>query len=68
MQELVAASGLIEARGFTTCDDLLHGFGGGYFQPILGSRSRPAGKLPDMVLEENMTVVRHMARGLCRCS
>ena len=57
MQEIVDAAGLIEARGFTVCDDLLHGFGGGYFQPILGSRSRPAGKLPDMVLEENMTVV-----------
>jgi Xaa-Pro dipeptidase len=57
MQAIVDASGVIEARGFTVCDDLLHGFGGGYFQPILGSRSRPAGKLPDMVLEENMTVV-----------
>ena len=42
---------------FLRADDLLHGFGGGYFQPILGSRSRPAGKLPDMVLEENMTIV-----------
>lgn len=57
MQEILAASGLIEERGFTVCDDLLHGFGGGYFQPILGSRSRPAGKIPDMMLEENMTVV-----------
>lgn len=57
MQEIVEAAGVIEQRGFTVCDDLLHGFGGGYFQPILGSRSRPAGKLPDMVLEENMTVV-----------
>ncbi len=57
MQEIIDASGLVEARGFTICDDLLHGFGGGYFQPIIGSRSRPAGKLPDMVLEENMTVV-----------
>jgi Xaa-Pro aminopeptidase len=36
----------------------MHGFGGGYFNPILGSKSRPAGpKLPDMTLEENMTVV-----------
>ena len=34
-----------------------HGFGGGYFQPIVGSKSRPAGPLPDMTLEENMTVV-----------
>jgi Xaa-Pro aminopeptidase len=35
----------------------MHGFGGGYFQPIVGPRSRPAGPLPDMTLEENMTVV-----------
>jgi Xaa-Pro aminopeptidase len=35
----------------------MHGFGGGYFQPIIGSKSRPAGPLPDMTLEENMTVV-----------
>jgi Xaa-Pro aminopeptidase len=57
MQEILDASGLVEERGFTICDDLVHGFGGGYFPPIIGSRSRPAGKLPDMTLEENMTVV-----------
>lgn len=57
MEEILDASGVVEERGFTICDDLLHGFGGGYFPPIIGSRSRPAGKLPDMVLEENMTVV-----------
>jgi Xaa-Pro dipeptidase len=57
MQAIVDAAGVIEDAGFTVFDDLLHGFGGGYFPPILGSRSRPAGPLPDMVLEENMTVV-----------
>jgi Xaa-Pro aminopeptidase len=57
MQEVVDASGVIEERGFTVCDDLMHGFGGGYFPPIVGTRSRPAGRLPDMTLEENMTVV-----------
>jgi len=57
MQQIVDASGVIEDRGFTVYDDLLHGFGGGYFPPILGSRSRPAGPLPQMTLEENMTVV-----------
>jgi hypothetical protein len=41
MDEIVDAAGIVEQRGFTTCDDLMHGFGGGYFQPILGSRSRP---------------------------
>ena len=58
MQEIVDATGIIEKNGFTICDDLMHGFGGGYFQPIIGTKSRPAGpKLPDMTLEENMTVV-----------
>ena len=57
MQEIIDASGVIEERGFTVYDDLVHGFGGGYFPPILGSRSRPAGPLPKMTLEENMTLV-----------
>ncbi len=57
MQAIIDAAGVIEAAGFTIFDDLLHGFGGGYFPPILGCKSRPAGPLPDLVLEENMTVV-----------
>src|SRR5438874_5316879 len=57
MQEIVDAAGVIEERGFTVCDDLMHGFGGGYFQPIVGPVGRPEGPLPDMTLEENMTVV-----------
>ena len=57
MQEIIDASGVIEERGFTIYDDLVHGFGGGYFPPVLGSRSRPAGPLPQMTLQENMTLV-----------
>jgi Xaa-Pro dipeptidase len=57
MQEVVDAASVIENSGFTVCDDLMHGFGGGYFPPILGAKSRPAGELPKMTLEENMTVV-----------
>ncbi len=57
MREIVDASGVVEARGFSCCDDLVHGFGGGYFPPILGVKSRPAGPLPEMTLEENMTIV-----------
>jgi Xaa-Pro dipeptidase len=57
MQEIQDAAGVVEDRGYTICDDLMHGFGGGYFPPILGSKSRPAGPLPKMTLEENMTVV-----------
>lgn len=55
--DLLHASRVIEDRGFTIYDDLVHGFGGGYFPPIIGSKSRPAGPLPDFTLEENMTIV-----------
>jgi Xaa-Pro dipeptidase len=58
MQEIVDASAMIEDAGFTTCDDLVHGFGGGYLPPVLGSKSRQAaGSLPDMTLEKNMMLV-----------
>ncbi|MGE0557610.1 MAG: M24 family metallopeptidase [Burkholderiales bacterium] len=57
MQQILDATGVIESRGYTVCDDLMHGFGGGYFQPIVGTKSRMAGQLPEMTLEENMTVV-----------
>ncbi|MBI2317983.1 MAG: aminopeptidase P family protein [Betaproteobacteria bacterium] len=57
MEEIIEAAGVIEEKGFTVCDDLMHGFGGGYFPPVLGTKSRPAGPIPDMTLEENMTVV-----------
>jgi Xaa-Pro aminopeptidase len=57
MEEILDASGVIERNGFTVCDDLMHGFGGAYMQPILGTRSRMAGPVPQMTLEENMTVV-----------
>lgn len=56
-RDLLHASRVIEDRGFTIYDDLVHGFGGGYFPPILGSKSRPAGPLPDFTLQENMTIV-----------
>ena len=55
--QVVEASGVIEDAGFTIIDDLLHGYGGGYFPPILGSRSRPAGPIPQEPFEAGMTVV-----------
>ena len=56
-QSLIDASGIIEENGFTTCDDLMHGYGGGYFPPIIGSKSRPAGQMPAFPLQENMCMV-----------
>src|SRR5262249_37129501 len=55
--ELIEASGVIEKNGFTTNDDLVHGYGGGYFAPILGSKSRPAGHPSTLVLQGNMCMV-----------
>jgi Xaa-Pro dipeptidase len=55
--EVVAASHAIEDAGFTTIDDLMHGYGGGYLPPIVGSASRPAGKIPDVPLRAGMCVV-----------
>src|SRR5258708_25049204 len=55
--ELIEASGVIEKNVFTTNDDLVHGYGGGYFAPILGSKSRPAGHPSTLVLQENMCMV-----------
>jgi Xaa-Pro aminopeptidase len=56
--ELVDASALIEAAGFTIIDDLVHGYGGGYLPPVLGTSSRPAAvPKPDLTLAENMCLV-----------
>ncbi len=54
---LVEASAIIEQNGFTTYDDLVHGYGGGYFAPILGSKSRPAGHPATLTLRKNMCMV-----------
>lgn len=55
--EVIAASGVIERAGFTTIDDLVHGYGGGYLPPVLGSASRPAGPVPTEPFRAGMTVV-----------
>jgi Xaa-Pro aminopeptidase len=56
-QEIVNATALIEDAGFSIYDDIVHGFGGGYWPPVLGTKSRPAGPIPDMRLEANMVIV-----------
>lgn len=55
--ELVDASGVIEDAGYTIRDDLVHGFGGGYLPPILGSRSRALTTVPEFSFEAGMMVV-----------
>src|SRR5581483_8171393 len=56
-QQIFDATALIEDAGLSIYDDIVHGFGGGYWPPVLGTKSRPAGPVPDMRLERNMTIV-----------
>jgi Xaa-Pro dipeptidase len=54
--QLAEAARVIESAGFTTCDDLVHGFVGGYLPPIVpGGGRRP--RHGSFVLEEGMTIV-----------
>jgi Xaa-Pro dipeptidase len=55
--ELVEAASVIEEAGFTTRDDLLHGFVGGYLPPVIGSASRRPEQPPDFSFAPGMTVV-----------
>jgi Xaa-Pro dipeptidase len=55
--DLVEASAVIGEAGFTTRDDLVHGFVGGYLPPVLGDTTRTLEDVPDFTLEEGMTIV-----------
>lgn len=58
VENVFDAASCIAKSGFTICDDLLHGYGGGgYLPPVLGTRERPSGPVPDFTFRENMTVV-----------
>ena len=54
---VVEAASLIDTQGFTICDDLVHGYGGGYLPPILRTPGTSHGPVPDFVFERNMTLV-----------
>ncbi len=56
-RELIAHSAPIEAAGYSTTDDLFHGFGMGYLEPIATSASRVPNHSPDILLEEGMAIV-----------
>ena len=56
-QDVVDAAGVIESAGFSIYDDLVHGFGGGYLPPVLGSSSRQNSPVPDFTFRTGMTVV-----------
>ncbi len=56
-EQVQEAAGVIEDAGFTTLDDLVHGFGGGYLPPVLGSRSRDHDPTGEGTFRAGMTVV-----------
>lgn len=56
-RELVEASSVIEEMGFTIYDDLVHGYGGGYLPPVLGSASRAHREIPNLTLKPGMALV-----------
>jgi Xaa-Pro dipeptidase len=56
-RQVIEAAGVIEQAGFTIIDDLLHGYGGGYLPPVLGSNSRPSAHVPDEPFRAGMVVV-----------
>lgn len=57
VEAVLDAADEIDAAGYTICDDLMHGFAGGYLPPHV--RTRQTGGSPDsgFVFAENMTVV-----------
>ncbi|HEX5548468.1 MAG TPA: Xaa-Pro peptidase family protein [Ktedonobacterales bacterium] len=57
VEDVLDAAEEIPAAGYTICDDLLHGFGGGYFAPLVRTRQTGGTRNPGFVFAENMTVV-----------
>jgi Xaa-Pro dipeptidase len=55
--EVLDEAEYIHTSGFTICDDLLHGFGGGYLPPILRTRRTSARASQPFTFRENMTIV-----------
>jgi Xaa-Pro dipeptidase len=55
--DLLIGARIIEKEGFSFYDDLVHGFGGGYLPPIIGSPLRENGPFPDFELQPGMMLV-----------
>ena len=57
VEDVLNAADEIAAAGYTICDDLLHGFGGGYFAPLVRTRQTGGTRNPGFIFGEDMTVV-----------
>ncbi|MGZ6392318.1 MAG: M24 family metallopeptidase, partial [Ktedonobacterales bacterium] len=56
-EAVLDAAECIHAAGYSICDDLVHGFGGGYLPPVIRTRQTGGTSTPTFTFEENMTVV-----------
>jgi Xaa-Pro dipeptidase len=56
-QDVYAAAEVIHQRGYTIYDDLVHGFGGGYLEPVLRTSQTAHGQPNPFTFRENMCVV-----------
>jgi Xaa-Pro aminopeptidase len=57
VESVLDAAEEIATEGYTICDDLLHGFGGGYFAPLVRTRQTGGTRHPGLVFAEDMPVV-----------
>lgn len=55
--DLLEAASVIDRSGFSVCDDVVHGYGGGYLPPILRTPATMHGTIPDLTFEPGMMVV-----------
>lgn len=57
VDEVLDTTDFIHQAGFTICDDLVHGFGGGYLAPVVRTRRTSVKKPEPFVFREDMVVV-----------
>ena len=55
--DLLHAAEVIDRSGFTVCDDVVHGYGGGYLPPVLRTPATMHAPVADLTLEAGMMVV-----------
>jgi len=55
--DLLAVAGLIDAAGYTVCDDVVHGYGGGYLAPVLRTPATSHAPAPNLELAAGMMLV-----------
>jgi Xaa-Pro aminopeptidase len=56
-RDVLDAADLIAAQGFSIYDDLVHGFGGGYLEPVLRTRQTSHGPVEPFTFQKDMCVV-----------